>query len=107
MVSLGGVEILENGLAPPPRCGRLNPQILLRRLRRQPIVDISSILTEPMTTKLLAEYFVVNRNKMATMLKAMNGVEKCGGMWRVPVANMPPRYLVSCGLIPNSDRRCA
>jgi hypothetical protein len=55
-------------------------------------------LTEPMTIQVLAKYFGVNRNKMANMLREMPGVEIAGGMHRVPVSKMPPKYLTEKGL---------
>lgn len=60
-----------------------------------------SLLTEPMTiTELATEWFHVGRNNMALMLKAMEGVERCGGKIRVPLVKMPPRYISSRGLLP-------
>lgn len=67
-----------------------------------------SLLTEPMTVSRLAEYFGVGRNKMRRILDAMPGTERHGRLCRVPVAKMPPAYLIERGLLPAAaDRNCA
>ncbi len=51
------------------------------------------MLTEPMSVESLADYFVVNWRTMKSILSTMEGVEKIGTLYRVPVKKMPPRYL--------------
>lgn len=60
-----------------------------------------SLLAEPMTISALAvEWFQIGRNSMSLILETMEGVERCGGKYRVPLVKMPPRYLVSRGILP-------
>ena len=62
---------------------------------------LNGLLTEPMTiTELATEYFKVGRNSMALMLKTMEGVERFGSKYRVPLLKMPPKYLVSRDILP-------
>lgn len=52
------------------------------------------IRTEPLTIKRLALLFSVSRNKMPALLRTIEGVEKVGGMYRVPAGRMPPAYWI-------------
>lgn len=59
-------------------------------------------LTELMTIERLAHYFEVSRNTMADVLQEIPGVQRHGGRYRVPVWQMPPKYLVEHGLSPRA-----
>lgn len=60
---------------------------------------LAGLLTEPMTIRELAsEWFGVNRNTMAAMLKHIDGIERCGRFYRLPVAKMPPAYHAARGM---------
>ena len=62
---------------------------------------LNDLLTEPMTiTELALEWFQIGRNSMALILETMEGVERCGKKVRVPLVKMPPKYLVSRGILP-------
>ena len=62
---------------------------------------LKDFLTEPMTiTELAVEWFKVGRNNMASILEAMEGVERCGRKVRVPLVKMPPAYWVARGILP-------
>ena len=65
---------------------------------------IGSIRTEAMTIGRLADYFSVNRNLMAPILKGLDGVERIGRKYRVPLRHMPPAYHVAKGIIPRHAR---
>ncbi len=60
---------------------------------------IDRLLTEPATIRRLAEFFGVGRNKMAKILARIEGVEKIGGLYRVPLQKMPPSYLIARGCL--------
>ncbi len=60
---------------------------------------LGQLLTEPMTVSAFASYMGVNRNKASAMLRDMPGVERVGGLVRVPVCMMSPRYHVEVGML--------
>lgn len=62
---------------------------------------LAGLLTEPMTVSELAGWFDVNRDTMAKVLAGMPGVDRFGGRYRLPLAKMPPRYLIDRGLLPS------
>jgi len=66
---------------------------------QSPKIDVDAVLTEPMRVNLLAHYFDVEPHTMRRLLNVIPGATKIGGLWRVPVVSMPPRYLVVRGLI--------
>ncbi|MBC8357007.1 MAG: hypothetical protein H8E66_33970 [Planctomycetes bacterium] len=59
----------------------------------------TEVLTEPMTIQDLAKYFGVHRNKMTEILATIEGVARSGGLVRVPISQMPPKYHVEKGLM--------
>ena len=59
----------------------------------------SEMLSEAMSIKTLRTYFRVNRNKMSQMLQQMEGVQRFGGLFRVPICQLPPKYHVDQGLM--------
>jgi hypothetical protein len=62
-------------------------------------VPIGEVLSEPMTIVRLAQLFHVHRTLMSRVLQRMEGAEKFGGLWRVPIRRMPIGYLRDQGLI--------
>lgn len=56
------------------------------------------LLTEPMTVCELAEWFGVHRNTMRKHLASIDGVERFGRLYRLPVRAMPVGYYVAKGL---------
>lgn len=60
---------------------------------------LDQVKTEPLTVAQLAAYFRIGRNSMTSILKRIDGAERCGRWWRLPVLRMPPRYLLERGLI--------
>jgi hypothetical protein len=49
--------------------------------------------TQPMSVASLADYFGVNWRTMKSMISVMAGVQKIGNLYRLPVREMPPKYL--------------
>lgn len=66
------------------------------------------LLTEAMSIAKLARYFKVNRATMAQVLERMDGVQRFGSKFQVPVRRMPLRYFIDTGLLkpPETDRFC-
>ena len=58
-------------------------------------------LTEPLSLSELREYFGCCENKLRAVLGAMDGVERFGQLWRVPLWKMPPSYLQERGYLPD------
>lgn len=56
--------------------------------------------TEPMTQRELAEWFGGSERRIKGWLEQIDGAERIGRFWRLPLSEMPPAYLVSAGLIP-------
>ena len=61
--------------------------------------QLAHFLTEPLTICALADYFEVSRFKMADKLQRMQGVQRFDSFWRVPLGQMPPKYLLEVGII--------
>ena len=61
---------------------------------------LRSLKTEPLNLQQVADLFEVNKRKAAMILRRMRGAERIDRLtWRVPIVNMPPSYLIQCGLI--------
>lgn len=71
----------------------------IEKLREWLRGQFGAMLTEPLTASALADYFGVHREKMAKILKSMDGVERMGKSWRVPIWKMTPKYWLEAGLI--------
>jgi len=57
-------------------------------------------LTEPLPLSELARKFLVSRRTMATkILPSITAAVRVGGLWRVPLSEMPVGYWVEHGLI--------
>ncbi len=64
------------------------------------------LLTEAMSIAKLAGYFKVNRATMASVLQHMEGVERFGSKFQIPVRRMPLRYFIDAHLLkPNEIDR--
>jgi hypothetical protein len=57
------------------------------------------IRTEPLTVSELATHFRCERNCMRDVVLPTLRAEQVGGKFRIVLADMPPRYLVACGLV--------
>jgi hypothetical protein len=55
--------------------------------------------TAPLTHQELGAWFGISPRYVGELLGSIDGVEKVGRRWRVPVREMPPAYLLSIGLI--------
>jgi hypothetical protein len=62
-------------------------------------IDVSSVLTEPMTLQEAASIFRVNRRTIAGILAEIDGVQRVGRFHRIPIKSMPATYLLEHGLI--------
>ena len=60
---------------------------------------IDVIKTKPMQLRELAEWFDVSTRHIKKILASIEGVQKIGGRWRVPVKEMPVGFLMKMGLI--------
>ena len=61
---------------------------------------LDGLLTEPMPLWKLSGFFDCNRKTMAVIVRNIDGAERVGKRWRIPLRSMPPRYHVEAGLIP-------
>ena len=60
---------------------------------------LAHVKTEPLDQTELATWFSVSVKRVRALLKSIDGAQKIEGRWRVPVAAMPPSYLISSGLV--------
>lgn len=61
---------------------------------------IGEPLTEPLRVSELAGLFDVNRDTMRQALERMEGVQRFGSRFQVPVRRMPVRYWIDRRLLP-------
>lgn len=81
----------ERATGPTPEEIEMNPQ------DRPDWLSVAK--THSMETNELAMWFEVSERRITERLKEIDGAEKCGRRWRIPVCEMPIRYLLDVGLI--------
>ena len=59
----------------------------------------AEIKTKPLSHTELSGWFDISTRHVGELLGSIDGVEKIGRRWRVPVREMPPGYLLKEGLI--------
>lgn len=57
------------------------------------------IRTEPLTVSELAKHFRCERNHMRDVVLPTLRAVQVGAKYRVAIIDMPPRYLVTCGIV--------
>lgn len=57
------------------------------------------IKTKPMELRELADWFEISPRRIADFVRSIPGAVEIGRRWRIPVAEMPPEYLIDVGLI--------
>ena len=64
-----------------------------------------ALFTKPPPLRELARYFDENGKTMQAIVKIINGAKLVGSLWRIPLREMPPRYHLETGHIPESVTR--
>jgi hypothetical protein len=61
--------------------------------------DPAVLMTEVMSAQELASWFNLSRYTVGKFLQQLDGAQRHGKFWRVPLVEMPPSYLLSRGLL--------
>jgi hypothetical protein len=56
---------------------------------------LRGLMTPPMERAELAQQFGVSVRHLPTLLASIDGAEKVGRRWRLPLSSMPPQYALS------------
>lgn len=91
---------ISNGKAnKPPRGIEIEPHQVREAIDRAVGNLIAGILSEPMTLEKLARMYGIGRNNIRPYVESMDGHERIGGKFRVPIIRTTPAYLRKIGLI--------
>jgi hypothetical protein len=68
---------------------------------RRPVaqIDFDELLTQPLSAEKVAFFFDIGRKSVPELVEGMDGVQRVGKRYRLPLRRMPPRYLLGAGLI--------
>jgi hypothetical protein len=67
------------------------------------LIDIAK--TKPLSVQELAGWFDMSRRRITVFVKSIDGAEKLGRRWRVPIREMPIEYLIDVGVVsPNCHK---